>query len=429
MQIKEIKNKIIQSLFGRREDVGKRMRYSVIMLISYRNIAANKFRSVLTIGGVAIGIAIITFLISIGFGVQQMVIEAITKSNPISIIDIKNDNLENFIVISDEMMDKIKNIEGVARIERLEELGGKFYNNDSKVDSVLLGVSKGYLELAQLKLSYGSLDYADNEAYLLITPKLAMLLGFENPADVIGKELEYETIISKEIVNKELKIEKPGREKIKIVGVIEDSANNNNSIYAYTMAEHLKNKFGVNAGQSGKVEVKSGSNLEDIRSKIEQLGLTTESVSDTIVSVEAFFGIVSIVMVVFGTIIMSISAMGMLNTLSVSLLQRTREVGILKALGAKRADVFKMFILEAIIISFSGGAIGILSGFGFAKLINWTFNHFAYKRGAQISDFIEMPYYFLISIGVFIVVLGLVTGIMPARRASVTHALDALRYE
>lgn len=61
---------------------------------------------------------------------------------------------------------------------------------------------------------------------------------------------------------------------------------------------------------------------------------------------------------------MSISAMGMLNTLSVSLLQRTKEVGILKALGAKRSDIFKMFIFEAFLISFLGGSLGLLFGYG-----------------------------------------------------------------
>ena len=66
--------------------------------------------------------------------------------------------------------------------------------------------------------------------------------------------------------------------------------------------------------------------------------------------------------------------MGMLNTLSISLLQRTKEVGILKALGAKRGDIFKMFIFEAILISVVGGLLGLASGYGLAFAVNKAFN-------------------------------------------------------
>jgi putative ABC transport system permease protein len=428
MRIREIKNKIIDKIRSRRNE-GVRMKYSVIMLISYRNIAANKIRSFLTIGGVAIGIAIITFLISIGFGIQKMVINEITKSNPINIIDVSGENLENLVVLDDDTTEKIKNIEGVSHVERLVNLGGKFYNADSKVDSVLYGASKEYMDLARAKLAYGTFDYLNDEANIMVTSKLAVLLGFQNPADAVGKEIEYEIIISKEIIDKNIKNERQGRQKIKITGIINDETGKNDSIFACIPFKNLKKDFGVIAGQSGKIEIKNDANLESIRSKIEQTGLTTESVNDTIKDINSFFNIVSIVMIIFGVIIMSISAMGMLNTLSVSLLQRTREVGILKALGAKRDDVFKMFILEAAIISFSGGIIGLFAGFGLAKFVNWFFNFLAEKKGVAASYFIDMPYYFVIALAVFIAILGLVTGIMPARRASKTHALDALRYE
>ena len=134
-------------------------------------------------------------------------------------------------------------------------------------------------------------------------------------------------------------------------------------------------------------------------------------------------------MIILGTIIMSISAMGMLNTLSVSLLQRTKEVGILKALGAKRNDIFKMFVFEAAIISFLGGLIGFFGGYGMAYAINLVFNILAIRNGHATLNFIYIPYYFIVAIVIFIFFLGLVTGLMPARRASRIHALDALRYE
>lgn len=424
----------INNLFFRKSSVKKdgkisQMRMSVIVLMSYRNIAANKTRSLLTIGGVAIGLGIITLLISIGFGVQEMVVREITKNNPDNIIDVSNVNLENFIVLNDEVIEKIKNIDGVSRVERAVDVGGKFYNNDSQVDSVFYGVTKAYMGMANLYLSEGSLDFADEEEKVLITSKLANLLGFSNPAEAVGKEIEYEAVVPKDLVDEGVEHESPEREKITIVGIVNDDANDNNSIYAYTMLDHLKEDFGIIAGQSGKVEIKKGYEVEAIRLQIEQLGLTTESVTDVVKDINSFFSLVRIVMIIFGTIIMSISAMGMLNTLSVSLLQRTREVGILKALGAKRKDVFKMFILEAAIISFSGGVIGLLGGYGLARLVNFIFNMLAVRRGVDPTSFVEIPYYFILALTAFIALLGFSTGIMPARRASKIHALDALHYE
>ncbi len=405
------------------------MRLSVVLLMSYRNIVVNKTRSVLTIGGVAIGLGIITLLISLGFGVQVMVIDEITKNNPDNIIDVGNGNLENFIVLDDEVTQKIRNIDGVIKIETSLNVGGKFYNNNSQVDAVIFGMTKDYMQMSKLYLKEGNLDFSDQENAVIITPKLANLLGFENPADALEKEIEYEVMVSKNLIEESKKSEEVERKKIIIRGIVNDDINKNVSVYAYTTMAYLRDNYGIMAGQSGKVEIKPEADIETIRSQVEQLGLTTESVVDTVRDINSFFVIIRIIMVIFGTIIMSISAMGMLNTLSVSLLQRTREVGILKALGAKRRDVFKMFILEAAIISFSGGILGLLGGYGLAKFINFIFNAVGQSRGVEASNFVEIPYYFILAIIIFIAVLGFATGIMPAVRASKTHALDALRYE
>jgi ABC-type antimicrobial peptide transport system permease subunit len=153
--------------------------------------------------------------------------------------------------------------------------------------------------------------------------------------------------------------------------------------------------------------------LNRSRLQIEQTAFVTESIVDTIADINSFFSIVRGILIVFGVIIMSISAMGMLNTLSVSLLQRTKEVGILKALGAKRSDIFKMFIFEAFLISFLGGSLGLLFGYGGAKGINTGVNLLAEKYGVSSMNFVQLPSAFVVSIIVFIFFLGLITGSSP----------------
>lgn len=430
------KNNIIAKIwtrfFDKSEEV-KHMKMSSVLLIGYRNIAINRTRSFLTIGGVSVGIGIITFLISIGFGVQAMVIREVTKNNPTDIIDVSNENLENFVVLDDETIGKIKKIPEVKNVEINANVGGKFINGEAQTDAILYGVSDGYLTLANIDLENISKEEFVSSGGIAVTPRLAALLGYEKAQDALGREVEYYAVVTKEIIGTEEKQAEDGSEtqqgkKVKIVGIINDQSKAD-AIYAYTMFSTLRSGYGVNAGQRGKIAIANVEKIDLVRSQVEQLGFVTESVIDTVNDINSFFTIVRVVLVIFGTIIMSISAMGMLNTLSVSLLQRTKEVGILKALGAKRTDIFKMFIFEAILISFSGGAIGLAGGYGVAKGLNALVNFIAGKYGISATDFVYVPNTFVMAIVTFIVVLGISTGVFPARRASKIHALEALRYE
>ncbi len=410
------------------------MRLSTILFIGYRNMFSNRMRSMLTIGGVAIGIGIITLLISLGFGVQGMVIREVTDNNPIDIIDVSNKSLESFALLDKTTLERISNIEGIDQVEVRASIGGKFFNGEAQTDVVINAVSRHYLDLARSDASQELRDklFAESRS-ILITPKLAELLGFGNPEDAVGKEIEYTGVVTAdmladvdEVPKNEADIATEGR--LVIAGILRDQSKDD-AVYAYIPIDEVRKRYGKVAGQFAKVHVKDEASIEPVRLGIEQTAFVTESVVDTVADINAFFSIVRAVLVVFGVIIMSISAMGMLNTLSISLLQRTKEVGILKALGTKRTDIFKMFIFEAFLISFFGGGIGLAFGYAAAKGINIGINVMAGRYGVSPTDFVEMPSVFVISIAIFIFMLGLVTGIFPAIRAAKIHALEALRYE
>ncbi len=410
------------------------MRLSSILFIGYRNMFSNRLRSILTVGGVAIGIGIITLLISLGFGVQSMVIHEVTKNNPSDIIDVSNKSLENFVLLDKGALEKIRNVEGVNQIEIRTSIGGKFFNGETQTDVIMNAISRNYLDLARSDVSEETREKLFAEpGRILITPKLATLLGYENPRDSIDQRIEYSSIVTNDMLGD---VEDDGKERVKredenmlvIIDVVKDPLKEE-AVYAYIPFDEIRARYGNVAGQFGKVLVKDEATIESVRLQIEQTSFITESVTDTIADINAFFSIVRAILVVFGVIIMSISAMGMLNTLSISLLQRTKEVGILKALGAKRLDIFKMFIFEAFLISFLGGSLGLVFGYGSAKGINAGINILAGKYGVAPTVFVEMPSMFVISITIFIFFLGLFTGLFPAMRASRIHALEALRYE
>ncbi|EKE20861.1 MAG: hypothetical protein ACD_7C00457G0002 [uncultured bacterium] len=404
----------------------KRMNFSSIILIGYRNIFVNKLRSFLTIGGVAIGIGVVTFLICLGFGMQKMVIDEVTKNNPVDIIDVNNGSLDNFVSLGKENVEKIKKINGVTDVTVQVNAGGKFYYQQSQTDAIIFGTSKKSIELSDVNIKYGKIDYEDESAKAIISGKLANILGFTNRNDAIGKKVTFDILLSNETNSEKKEETEIKNTEVEVVAVTD----NENDIIAYLSYKWLGEKFGVDLAQTGKVMVDlNKTSIEEVRKNVEFLGFETESVTDIVTDINMFFWVIRIVLIVFGTIIMSISAMGMLNTLSVSLLQRTKEVGILKALGAKRIDIFRMFVFEAAIISFVGGALGFFGGYGMAELLNYAFNVISSQRGMAPIDFIYIPGYFVLALVCFIGFLGLVTGIMPAKRAATIHALDALRYE
>ena len=400
------------------------MGFLMILYISLKNLKAGKIRSVLTIGGVALGIGVITFLLSMGFGVQRLIVEEVTKNNPLDIIDVSNGNLDSVIYLNEESIDKIKKIDGVGKVEKKVNAGGKIILGESQTDAVVFGVTEGFIELAKITYQSKENKFSNGENRAIISSRLSDLLGFKNVDEAIGKKITYNIAVNQDISSKFSKDKKFENSETEIVGVIKSDA-----IMIYLPFEVVKNSFEVDLAQEGKVQINNMEKYGFAKQSLEQMGFVTESVNDLIKDIDSFFNTVRAILAVFGIITMSISVMGMLNTLSISLLQRTKEIGILKALGTKRLDIFKMFILEAILISFIGGVLGFLGGYGMSLLLNKGLIFFGHKVGVELSYFVYVPNYFSGLIAGFIFFLGFITGIMPAFRASGIHALEALRYE
>jgi putative ABC transport system permease protein len=425
-----LKFKEEKSIVENKKDKISRMKISMILFIGYRNLKSGKLRSFLTIGGVAVGIAIITFLICIGFGIQEMTVKEVTKNNRIDIVNISNKNLESFVILSTEIIERLRKIDGVKDVQPIMETGGKIFLGESQTDSIIYGANREYFDLGNVDPFFGTFNgYKNDSNSVVISSQLSDLLGFKDPKEALDKEIESSILLSDEIMPKNedgttTEVTSADKMKFKIIGIV----NNDKSAFMYAPFDYLYNELKLSGAQSGLINVEV-EKINSIRSQVEQMGFVTESIVDMISDINSFFVVVHIVMVILGIIIMSISAMGMLNTLSISLLQRTKEVGILKALGAKRNDIFKMFVFEAAIISVTGGLIGFFGGLLGAKIINVIFNVVAARKGMPTLDFIFVPLGFILTVSGFIVFLGLVTGILPAKRAAKIHALEALRYE
>ena len=145
--------------------------------------------------------------------------------------------------------------------------------------------------------------------------------------------------------------------------------------------------------------------------------------------IEQFFATARVILAVLGVVALSIAALGMFNTLTISLLERTREVGLMKAMGMKSDEVQELFLTESMVMGFFGGVLGILLGYGAGKLLSLILSSLAWTQGLGAIDIAYLPWGFLVFVLGLSLLVGFGTGIYPAQRATQISALDALRYE
>jgi putative ABC transport system permease protein len=130
-----------------------------------------------------------------------------------------------------------------------------------------------------------------------------------------------------------------------------------------------------------------------------------------------------------GLIALAVASLGMFNTLTVSLLERTREIGGMKVIGMVSEEIQDLFLAEAMIMGFAGGIGGIILGFLLGQLTSFVISIFSITQGLGYLQVTYIPLSFVIFILLISFIVGIVTGLYPARRARNTSALNALRYE
>lgn len=187
--------------------------------------------------------------------------------------------------------------------------------------------------------------------------------------------------------------------------------------------------LGIEYYSQAKITARSQEVLSDVRKQVEGMGYSSRSVADTVSQINSFFASARIILGLLGMVALGVAALGMFNTLTVSLLERTREVGLMKAIGMKSIEVQELFLTESMMMAFFGGILGLLVGLVGGKALGAGLSLLAIFKGAGAIDVSYIPPSFILAILLFSLVVGIVTGIYPARRATSISALNALRYE
>lgn len=293
-------------------------------------------------------------------------------------------------------------------------------NSEKQINWVEIASEAG--EVQEVKVKQVSLsDEAVQEA--VVNQAMVNVLGL-NENEAVGKTFSASFVVVGELLeNQDDKIESVPTE-YKIVGVIPEGKNP----LFYVPFIDLRS-LGVSNYSQAKITTETQKGLPEVRQKIEAMGYLTQSVADTVEQINSLFTTARSLFALLGMVALAVAALGMFNTLTVSLLERTREVGLMKAMGMRSEEVKELFLTESMVMGFYGGLLGIILGVLLGKLLSLVLTLFALSKGAGIISISHVPFYFILLIASLSLGVGIATGIYPAKRATKISALNALRYE
>jgi putative ABC transport system permease protein len=177
------------------------------------------------------------------------------------------------------------------------------------------------------------------------------------------------------------------------------------------------------------VRVKNPKNVEAVEQAIKKLGFNTFSILDATRSLRQFFAILDGFLLIFGSLALAVASIGIVNTLVMAILERRREIGIMKAIGASDDDVKKLFFAEAGAMGVLGGFVGVALGWSIGHVINLGTNIYLKRQSLPPENFWSVPWWLVAAAIVFAFVVSLVSGLYPAARAARLDPVQALRYE
>jgi len=177
------------------------------------------------------------------------------------------------------------------------------------------------------------------------------------------------------------------------------------------------------------VRVRDPAQVQAVEAAVKKMGFTTFSILDASRSLQQVFKVLYAFLGIFGSLALAVASIGIVNTLVMAILERRREIGIMKAIGASDADVKKLFFAEAGAMGILGGIFGLILGWAIGQVINFGTNIYLRRQSIPPEHFWSVPLWLAIFSIVFAFVVSLISGLYPAGRAARLDPVQALRYE
>ena len=177
------------------------------------------------------------------------------------------------------------------------------------------------------------------------------------------------------------------------------------------------------------VRSRNTNQVQVIQDAIKKMGFNTFSLLDATRSLRRFFAVLDIFLGIFGSLALAVSSIGIVNTLVMAILERRREIGIMKAIGASDGDVKKLFFAEAGAMGLLGGVLGVALGWGIGRAINFGTDVYLHSQNLPSENIWSVPWWLVLGAIGFSISVSMLSGLYPAGRAARLDPVKALRYE
>jgi ABC-type lipoprotein release transport system permease subunit len=390
-----------------------------IFRISIRMLQTNILRSLLTVLGIGVAISFIVILIGLGYGVQSITIGSIVESKSLLSLDVQPSDAVGAVPITPDTVKSFEAMPGVADLSPVVTSDGEVVVSGKRASVVVNAVRPEYLEMEGVSLLQGRLFEAAKPE-IVISKQALDLIGLDERS--LGETIAL-SYTETDTTGQSTQID-----GLTIVGIAEASVPPTVYFPVAAYAEHLgEGKTVIYDG--AKVVGESRNAVVQLRSDIVSKGYVVDSLIDTLDQATMIFRWVTIGLGVFGMIALVVAAIGMFNTLTIALLERTHDIGIMKAIGVSDKSVKELFLAEAMLIGLSGGIVGVALGTLTARFIEIGLNVLASYYNANSIHLFRYPVGFLVAMIIFPILLAVLTGLYPSNRAAKLNPLQALRYE
>lgn len=404
------------------------MRIQDLAQLSTRMFKTNPLRTWLTILGMGVGTGAVVVLVGLGFGLQKIILEQIVFGETLLSLGVSSTGAQGLALTTETVAD-FEEMDGVLDAAPLARFPALITYRGLTGNVFVQGVEPPYLRYAGITATVGEV-FTDEDAgdfnSIMLSPAVLKLFGVDEDEveDFIGEKVSIRLLVPAEdasgIIN-EVVIDK----EYTVRGITKEEG----VLNALMMLPELRNYVGIEEFERIQVRVDSNENLPLVEKSLIESGFRVTALSKTVEQASKIFQGIQVVLATFGGIALIVSAIGMFNTMTVTLLERTKEIGIMRTLGASPNDVKYLFVSESVVVGFLGGVSGIVMGVALGLAVNVFLNILASQFGGQAVALFSFPITFLIFIALFSAAVGYLTGIFPARRASSLNPLDAIRYE
>jgi len=403
------------------------MRFSDCLKMAFSDLGRRKIRTVLTSFGIAIGAMLVVLMAGFGQGIQKIAMDQIKQMDTMRIIQVKPEqnssknsqqNKSEFKKIDNAVLDKFKSMKNVEEVS-------------ASIDTQIQETFINGKEISEVNVKGSNME-------------LPIFLNSQQN-EIKSDKKDYKSIIGKNIEMRVYLPSIPGlpeKEPLvinaKVSGVVNKNYDNGKNVITassktaakiqqyYTEEENYLEEKGYN---NISVEVNTAEGVESVDSSIKKMGYVTSSQVESTKTLKTMMTIIKALLTAAGIIVLLVASIGVINTMTMAVYEKTKSIGIMKAEGASRKNISRMFTVQAGSLGFIGGLFGDVTAVVLGIVINKVvvmYNIGGIQPGMKIIDVNISVFVFTL---LFTILVSVAAGMVPARRASKLNPVDSLRNE